>query len=257
MLKKTKQLLPPLIAALLAVKIFLLAISFFNPPLDASELPAGEQAQRLIDLTNQYRQEQNLGTLAVNARLTQAAVNKARDILANQYFEHTSPEGKKFSDWIKEVNYQYFYIGENLAIDFNNVDEAFTAWLDSSGHRDNIVKPQYREIGLAVLSGQFKGRRTTIIVQLFGNRILGASASAWPADNAASPANSSLNYFYPETVWQKISRPESLSRADYYCNFLIVALAGLLLILYRPPHHHQINIKQPIINRYQAKIFRE
>jgi len=152
---------------------------------------SSQMSEVIIKLTNIYRQEAGLKPLLINPRLTQAAINKANDIITNQYFSHTSPEGKRFSDWIKEVNYSYFYSGENLAIDFTSAEDAFSAWLKSDKHRQNIERSEFQEIGVASISGKFNGRQTTVIVQLFGSRVLGAN------DFSDYPSYQSLanNYF--------------------------------------------------------------
>ncbi|MEK7167975.1 MAG: CAP domain-containing protein, partial [Patescibacteria group bacterium] len=151
---------------LLTAKIVLSAGLFLHSKNTGNE--SAIDVSKLIQMTNDYRLSRGLSSLNINPRLTQAAVNKAQDLLAKDYFSHTSPQGKRFSEWIKEVNYQYFYVGENLAIDFADNEDLFEAWLESRSHRENIVRPQYQEIGMTALSGDFNGRETTVVVQVFG-----------------------------------------------------------------------------------------
>lgn len=209
-------------------------ISYWPEAADALALSGGQAgADKLIQLTNEYRRDNNLNTLTVNPRLTQAAVNKAKDILAKQYFSHTSPDGRKFSDWIKDVNYSYFYVGENLAIDFTNPQDVFAAWLNSPKHKENIVRPEFQEIGIADISGEFEGHQTQVVVQLFGSRVLGASetptstASSTPAALAASQNSlagltlaNAANFDYRRLLVQ----------ADGWLTWAIVAAAVLLLL---------------------------
>ncbi len=245
-----------------AAKIALVLAIFVYPKFIAPEPETQSVSARiLIELTNQYRQEQGVPELAVNPRLAQAAVNKAGDMFARQYFNHTSPEGKIFSDWIREVEYHYFTVGENLAIDFSDNETLFQAWLNSPEHRKNIIKPQYREIGIAALPGNFNGRPTIVVVQLFGTRlfsmndIMPASPSASrvaPTDNFAGQPASELN------VWQTIFSLPVLQKFNAWTNYLLIIFIGLVLISYAPqPRISEINIKQPIITRYHAKIFKE
>jgi|GEM_PF-938549 len=160
-------------------------------------------AIELIQLTNEYRRNLGLRELIVNPRLTQAAVNKAKDLLAKQYFNHTSPTGKKFSDWVKEVNYSYFYVGENLAIDFANPQEVFDAWIKSPKHKENIERPEFQEIGIADLKGLFDSRETDVVVQLFGSRVLGENEKSTSSNSAlinnyfgtANAGSSAYDYF--------------------------------------------------------------
>lgn len=178
----------------------------------------------LIELTNTYRQGLGLSELIANPRLTQAAVSKAKDILAKQYFNHTSPSGKKFSDWVKEVNYAYFYVGENLAIDFANPQEVFDAWLKSPKHRENIERPEFQEIGLASLKGEFDGRETNVVVQLFGSRVLGADELSTEENNPPL-AN---NYFsQSSTDWLKSAY---FGLIDEYLNYLLFFILILLIL---------------------------
>jgi len=256
-LQSFKKLILFLTVVLIISKIALTTTIFLYPRVNPNlNEETAIKPQELIDLTNNYRLSLGLNPLKVNARLTQAAVNKASDLLTNQYFSHTSPSGKKFSQWIKEINYNYFYVGENLAIDFNNSQDLFRAWIDSPSHRDNIVKPQYQEIGLAALKGKFENHSAIVVVQLFGSRVLGDTETDSAADS--SDQKPAANYFYPEDFWQKLVRLENLEELNRLNNYLLMVFVGFCLILYAPKKKiNQINIKQPIINRYQAKIFRE
>lgn len=134
----------------------------------ASEQLALTDAEKLIALTNQARLENNLPPLFLNAALNQAAFNKAKNLLKEQYFSHNSPEGKKFSQWIAEVDYPYLIIGENLAMGFNSDDAIIQAWLASPKHQQNILDPRFKEIGLVVLKGEFNGETVKMVVQIFG-----------------------------------------------------------------------------------------
>lgn len=125
-------------------------------------------AATLIEQTNIERAARDLAPLSLNAALTTAAQNKANNILDHDYFNHTNPDGKPFYSWIKETNYQYQSAGENLALDFTSPEPIVAAWMNSPKHRDNILDPDFQETGMAVVTGEFQGRETTIVVQLFG-----------------------------------------------------------------------------------------
>ncbi len=256
MLKIIKRILILFALLSVALKLTLVTVIFIYPNITSVD-NIEANALELINMTNNYRKELGLSELIPNPRLTQAAVNKAQDLLTKQYFAHNSPEGKKFSEWIKEVSYKYFYVGENLAIDFNNNQEIFQAWLDSPSHRENIIKPQYQEIGIAVLEGKYKNRETTMVVQLFGSRILGESEKLsidyQPMERAID------NYFPNNSLLKKITSLRNIGELNQYNNYFLVVVMGLYLMTYTPKvkRKNQINVKQPIINRYQAKIFRE
>lgn len=124
----------------------------------------------LLNLTNQERQNINLNFLREDQQLDEAAYLKAQDMLENDYFAHTSPSGISPWYWLDKVGYDYQYAGENLAIDFLDSEELYSAWINSPSHKANIVNPNYQDIGIAVVTGEFQGRETTVVVQFFGTK---------------------------------------------------------------------------------------
>ncbi len=134
--------------------------------------------QELIDLTNSKRQEQGLPALAVNQTLVQVAQQKAADMIAKNYWAHTSPDGLTPWTFFKSANYKYLYAGENLARDFSDSTSVVNAWMNSSTHRENIVSNRYREIGIAVIHDTFQGQPTTLVVQMFGTQVSSAPVVA-------------------------------------------------------------------------------
>jgi hypothetical protein len=152
--------------ALLILKLVVLPVIFFLPK---SNLFADISRSILIDLTNEDRQEAGLTDLEENTLLNEAAYLKAKDILALDYFDHYSPEGKSPWYWFTQSGYNYWAAGENLGIGFLDSEEIYQAWYDSPDHRYNILNPNYQEIGIAILEGDFKGNKTQVVVQLFGS----------------------------------------------------------------------------------------
>ncbi|MFH1610471.1 MAG: CAP domain-containing protein [Patescibacteria group bacterium] len=127
-------------------------------------------ANRIIELTNRERVEQNLAQLETSEILNQTAALKLHDMFDNDYFAHNSPNGIKPWYWFKEAGYNYTYAGENLAMNFIEAEDAMNAWMNSPSHRDNIVSKNYKEIGVAVGIGKIDGEETTVVVQVFGKR---------------------------------------------------------------------------------------
>ncbi|MDP3964207.1 MAG: CAP domain-containing protein [bacterium] len=124
----------------------------------------------IVVLTNQERLKHSLTPLSVNSQLTQAAHNKAADMLANNYFDHISPDGRQAWNFIDSAGYPYVYAGENLAINFHDPFTTIQGWMDSPGHRENLLYPHFQEIGIATHSGQLNGQPVTLTVQMFGSR---------------------------------------------------------------------------------------
>jgi len=124
--------------------------------------------EKIIDLTNQKRLERGLATLVNSPLLNEVAQRKAADMFAFNYWAHTSPSGRDPWSFFKEVGYKYIYAGENLARDFMDSASVVEAWMNSPTHKDNIVNPNYKEIGVAVVNGTLNGVETTLVVQVFG-----------------------------------------------------------------------------------------
>ncbi len=124
---------------------------------------------KIIEETNYHRNTENLSDLSKSESLTKAAEDKVDDMFKNQYFEHISPvDGRDVTYWVGEVSYNYALVGENLALgDFKSEVELVQAWMDSPGHRENIMNSQYTEIGVAAKKGIIEGRNTWLAVQIF------------------------------------------------------------------------------------------
>ncbi len=127
--------------------------------------------QKIIEKTNEERNNNGLPTLKENEELNQAAFLKAQDMLGNDYFAHTSPAGVEPWFWFAKADYEYRYAGENLAMDFSSASSVHNAWMKSPTHKENILSTDYEEIGVAVLTGVIDGKETRIAVQFFGMSI--------------------------------------------------------------------------------------
>ena len=122
----------------------------------------------LLNLTNETRSKKGLSTLTLNNKLSKAAELKANDMFEDDYWAHTAPDGKEPWDFIRSQEYYYVFAGENLAVDFSDSQDVVEAWIDSPTHRDNLLNANYSEIGFAVVNGELQGRKTTLVVQMFG-----------------------------------------------------------------------------------------
>src|SRR6185369_1735151 len=120
--------------------------------------------------------------------LAQAAQAKADDMVAKQYFSHTSPDGRSPWDFISAAGYKYQAAGENLAVNYQQAEEVETAWLNSPGHRANLLNPVFKEIGIGVASGNFQGNNVTFVVQEFGTPVASIKTATVPPKPAPAPA---------------------------------------------------------------------
>jgi len=163
--------------------------SFITPIIDNPEpLETGSSSIRcstsltrkgIIDSTNFQRElwlkikhapllDKKEVALRENQLLNEVAEKKVEDMFKKQYFEHVSPEGIDAGDLVEQVGYQALAIGENLAMGcFWNDSHLVDKWMGSSGHRKNILRPGFTEIGVAAKLGIFEEQQVWIAVQIF------------------------------------------------------------------------------------------
>jgi len=153
------------VLALFLLKIISFSLFFYLPK---TAFFADISKALLVELTNKERESTGLSPLKENFKLDNAAFLKAQDMLNFDYFSHQSPQGITPWHWFLEAGYNYQIAGENLGIGFLDSEEIYKAWSDSSSHKANLLNTRYKDIGIAVLKGDFKGSETTVVVQLFG-----------------------------------------------------------------------------------------
>ena len=126
-------------------------------------------ADRIIELTNEERLKNGLGTVKADALLTSAAYAKANNMLKEQYWDHFGPNGESPWQFIKASGYEYIYAGENLGKGFTTSEGLHQAWMASPTHKENIVGKNYKDIGIAVVNGNLNGEDVFLVVQMFGS----------------------------------------------------------------------------------------
>lgn len=141
----------------------------------------------IVEMTNQTRVKEGLNTLKVNPELSAAAAAKADDMIKNGYFAHFSPTNVSPWFWIKQNGYNYKYAGENLAMNFSETDQVISGWLNSPSHKANLLNSNYKDIGVAVLSGQVNGQSRVVVVQMFGSPKTSSSNIIPKAEAAVTP----------------------------------------------------------------------
>ena len=125
--------------------------------------------ENIIDATNNERIKLNMTPFKFNPKLLSSSKRKTEDMINKQYFEHVSPDGKSVSDLGSEVGYNYIIMGENLALgDFTDSADLLEAWMNSPGHRANILNPNYQELGVYIKKGNYQGNDVYFAVQHFG-----------------------------------------------------------------------------------------
>ncbi|MCK9229026.1 MAG: CAP domain-containing protein [Syntrophorhabdaceae bacterium] len=127
--------------------------------------------KKILYYTNLARSEHGLAELRQNIFLDAIAEERAKDMLEKGYFDHISPTGEGASNIAQKAGYRYSRLGENIARGwYLNDKEIVDGWMQSPGHRKNILSPDYAEIGVAVVKGTFEGSEAMIGVQVFGKQ---------------------------------------------------------------------------------------
>lgn len=124
--------------------------------------------QSVITLTNKEREKMGLADLKENEALDKAAAAKGANMFAENYWAHYAPSGKTPWDFIIGAGYKFTFAGENLAKNFYKSNEVVAAWMASPTHKENLLNPHYKDIGIAVVEGVLNGQKTTLVVQEFG-----------------------------------------------------------------------------------------
>ncbi len=150
----------------------LLTFSFFSFKAEIKDVlgfATDINSQKLFELTNQQRKLNNLLPLSHSEVLAKAAYLKAQDMFQQDYWAHYSPSGESPWEFILASGYKYNFAGENLAKNFLFSKDVVSAWMQSSTHRDNIVRREFSDVGFAVVNGILNGEETTLVVQMFGS----------------------------------------------------------------------------------------
>jgi uncharacterized protein YkwD len=156
-----------------------------NPDLTPSADTLGAMAEATLCLLNGQRADNGLPPVTANARLTEAATVYAADLVAGSYFSHTGRDGSNVLGRIRDSGYipsgAAYVLGENLAWGSGALatpGSIMNAWMNSPGHRENILNPDFREIGVGIVVGNPKtadGRGATYATE-FG-AVEGADAA--------------------------------------------------------------------------------
>lgn len=103
---------------------------------------------KVIDLTNEQRRKNGLPNLQPDTALSNVAQEKSNDMQAKNYFSHTSPTYGSPFDMMRDFGVSYSTAGENIAMGQRSAEEVVNAWMNSEGHRKNILSPNYTHIGV-------------------------------------------------------------------------------------------------------------
>ena len=112
--------------------------------------------KKVVELVNEIRKEYGLSELKLNTKLCAVARAKSQDMKDNNYFSHTSPTYGSPFDMMKSFGISYRTAGENIAMGYRTPEEVVDGWMNSEGHRANILNGSFKEIGMGhVANGNY------------------------------------------------------------------------------------------------------
>ena len=112
--------------------------------------------QKILELMNEKRVAAGLKPLTMDNTLLDVARYKSNHMIQYNYFSHTNPDGTNWTNWLKTLGYKYTATAENIAYNSYDPVELFNQWWNSSGHRQNMMNPNYTKVGIGVLKGNGK-----------------------------------------------------------------------------------------------------
>jgi uncharacterized protein YkwD len=129
----------------------------------------GAVREQMLIRVNAIRKKEGLSALRLNSVLGEAAQGHAEDMLSRGYFAHESPSGTTVRERSRKAGYDWAAIGENIAFGQTSVDEVMETWMDSPGHRKNILSRNFSALGVGLALGKGKdGKYQVLWVQNFG-----------------------------------------------------------------------------------------
>lgn len=154
-------------------RILLLAVLLLVAVNAAAVEPSNEiTAANVLRLMNEYRAQEGLAPLQADVLLDQAASDRMQHMEDESYWSHESPEGLSPFYWLGQRQYHYRAAGENLAYGFETARLLVQSWMESRGHRANILSADYEDCGIAIIDGSTRGPSTgKSVVVMFGSKM--------------------------------------------------------------------------------------
>ncbi|MGB3655957.1 MAG: CAP domain-containing protein [Rivularia sp. (in: cyanobacteria)] len=119
-----------------------------TPQSASTSVSSNPLIDQVVRLTNSYRGEYGLQPLTLNSNLSNSAQTHSQDMALNDFFSHTGSDNSKVSDRTQLAGYESYFVGENIAAGYITPEEVVRGWINSPGHRENILNPNYLEMGV-------------------------------------------------------------------------------------------------------------
>ncbi|MGW0706658.1 CAP domain-containing protein [Streptomyces sp. NPDC002643] len=119
-------------------------------PSDSENRADSGPTDRVLALVNAEREKAGCAPLTENTKLTKAAQDHSQDMADHQNMSHTGSDGSSMSDRLARVGYRFTSAGENVAAGYGTPESVMDGWMNSSGHRANILNCDFKEIGIGL-----------------------------------------------------------------------------------------------------------
>lgn len=124
---------------------------------DPSPIESGSRStsviQEVVNIVNHERSRAGLSPLRMHSQLNAAAQAHSNDMARNNFMGHTGSDGSSMGDRIKRHGYNFRTAGENVAAGQRSPQDVMRSWMNSPGHRQNILNPNFRDIGVGYAQG--------------------------------------------------------------------------------------------------------
>lgn len=152
-----------------------------------------EFINEVVELTNQFRAQHGLGALTIDWDLAEAAQKHSENMAYQDFFSHIAPDGSKPWDRTREAGYESISVGENIAAGFTTPEAVVNGWINSDGHRANMLNGNFNEIGVGYFylpNDPGNLRYGAYWTQVFGKGVIEsvAETAVTPAISPATPA---------------------------------------------------------------------
>lgn len=136
-----------------------------SSPIESDDTRSTSVIQEVVNIVNNERRRAGLSPLRIHSRLNAAAQAHSNDMARNNFFSHTGSDGSSFGDRMRRFGYNFRRGGENIAAGQSSPQQVMQSWMNSPGHRRNILNGNFRDIGIGFARG---GRYGTYWTQNFG-----------------------------------------------------------------------------------------
>lgn len=137
---------------------------------------------KLLNDTNKERVKNGKSKLTLNEKLSQSALDKCKDMVSNNYWDHNDKEGREPWRFMTAASYPYAKAGENLAFGYNSESSVIVGWMNSPSHKENLLDPVFTEVGFGTcVADNFvdKGKQL-VVVQHFASRQVASQQQSTP-----------------------------------------------------------------------------